>query len=125
MSLDVTLSSSLNGSSSAYPQQVITFTCVTRGSSILAWSSDEYIGPGGALLTFVAFDPLGTTTASFINPDTAAVLVSSSNENGEIVLESTLQITVSSLFPTSSVACHNVDGGAVSSFTFHIPGEQN
>ena len=121
MSVDVTLSSSLNGTSTAYPQQVITFTCITRRSSVLSWSSDDYIGLDGALLTFLAFEPIGTTKSS-INSDTVAMLVSNGNENGETVLESTLQITVSSQFPMSSVACHNTASGTVNSITFHIPG---
>ena len=46
---------------------MIIFTCVTRGSLVLSWSSDDYIGFDDALLTFLAFEPIGATKSS-INP---------------------------------------------------------
>lgn len=106
----------------AYPQQVINFTCVTRGSSVLAWSSDDYIGVG-VRLEFLSILSLGTTMQSFVNPGTVAILINVSMENGETVLESTLRITASSQFSSSSVSCHNISGG-INSTTFQIiPGE--
>ena len=94
---------------------------MTRGSPFLAWSSDDYIGDG-VLLQFSSFDPVGTTRV--VNSDTVAVLVDVSMESGVTVLESTLQLTVSSQFSSSSVACHTPFSGGISSTTFRvIPGE--
>ena len=93
-----------------------------RGSPVWAWSSDDYIGVG-VRLEFISIFPLGTTMQGFVNPDTVVILVNVGMENGEIVLESTLRITVSSPFSSSSVTCHNISGG-VNSTTFQIiPGE--
>ena len=122
ISSDVVLSSSLDGTSTAYPQQVINFTCVTRGSPVLAWSSDDYIGDG-VFLEFSSVVPVGTTLRA-VNSDTVAVLVDVSMESGVTVLESTLQITVSSQFSSSSVACLSPLGGISSTTSFRvIPGE--
>ena len=45
------LMSTSNGNP-VYREQEVTFTCTTRGSPTLAWSSDHYIGVG-SLLEFV------------------------------------------------------------------------
>ena len=117
---NIVLTSTLNGRSIAYPQEVVVFTCVTRGASVLAWSSDEFIGED-IQLQFTSLDRQG----SIIHGETAfASLVSVTIEN-EIVLKSTLQITASSQFPTSSVACRHIDGARINSITFSIAGEQS
>ena len=96
------------------------FTCVTRGSSILAWSSDEFIGDD-VQLEFTSLDAPGSTIHSGA---TFATLISITIEN-EVVLKSTLQITASSQFPTSSVACRHIDSGRINSTTFSVAGEQS
>ena len=54
---------------------VINFTCETRGSPIIAWSSDVYIGEGGAQLGFAAgANNPGDTRISSIIQDTVATL---------------------------------------------------
>ena len=113
------LSSSLNGRPTAYHQQTIRFMCETRGSDILGWSSEEYIGQG-ALLEFTFIDRPGSTQS---HGNAIATLVSITNESGQTVLMSTLQITVSSQFSTSSVICHNIGSGAVNSTTFNVASE--
>ena len=42
------------------PGEEVTFTCETRGSSVLAWSSDEYIGSSDTRLEIIIFDNVGT-----------------------------------------------------------------
>ena len=99
---------------------MITFTCETMGSQILAWSNDDYIGEG-IQLEFTFIDRQESTLSL---GNTIATLVSVKNESGQTVLTSTLQITVSSQFLTSSVTCHDIGSGAMNSTTFHVAGEK-
>ena len=117
----VVLTSSLSDRFVAYPEEIVTFTCITMGSSILAWESRDYIGDG-IQLEFISIDSPGLTQQS--GTTTFATLDSVTNDNGEIVLVSTLQITASSQFPTSSVACRHVDSGTLNSTTFNVASEQ-
>ena len=89
----------------------MTFTCETRGSPILAWTSNEYIERGGTQLEFATFNDVGDTRISPVNPNTIATLIAKFYENGIGVLRSTLRIRALSEFLNSSVNClHIVDG---------------
>ena len=118
VSSDVALSSSLDLRSTAYPQQTVVFTCVTNGSSILVWSSDDYIG-NQRDITFTIVDSPGLILHS---GTTVATLVSVTGDR-EVVLESTLEIIASSQFPMSSVACRDVDNGRINQTSFQVSGE--
>ena len=98
---------------------MVLFTCVTRDSPILAWSSDEYIGRG-VQLEFTSADQPESIMRSNINPDTIATLVAITIESNEVVLQSILRINASQ---TSSIACHHVGNGRVNITTFHVAGE--
>ena len=83
----------------------ITFTCVTRGSPIIAWFSEAFIGPGGTALTFVAMHHPERTLKTVFDSATVATLVRKYDDGGVQVLVSTLRIiaTAGSLIP--SVTC--------------------
>ena len=97
-----------------WPGEEVVFTCQTRGL-ILEWTSDDYIGESDiALEFFVYIDNLGdmkTTQSSSM-----AILTSVDH-----VMTSELRIRASSQFPTSTVACTNVNGTS-KNITFSVLG---
>ena len=102
------LSSNLTGEPLC-PGDIATFTCETRGSYILVWSSDEYIGSSGTQLEFLTIDIVGRVLVSPINPNTFATLISNTIEDGVRVLVSTLRIRALSQFLNSSVTCTSLN----------------
>ena len=102
------------------PGEIITLTCVTRGSPILAWTSDQYIEQGGTQLEFATFNNEGETRSSPINTDTVATLTRKAMENGQQVLESQLRITMLPSFPTFSVSCIHIGSGNTNETTFQL-----
>ena len=91
---------------------------MTRGSSIIAWSSIPFIGPGGAQIQFTQFHRVNAVERS---GDTVATLVDNRVEGGVQVLVSTLRVTPSSMYPVSSVTCINVDNdGRHNTTTFQV-----
>ena len=117
---DVTLSSTLT-IQLAYPDQVIIFTCTTRGSGILEWRSDEYIG--SSTLQILSLSSAPSSVVSRSNSDTVATRVSTTTENGVLVITSELQITASTLYPTSTIICGNSGDGSTRNITFQTAGE--
>ena len=111
------LSSTMREGQPVYSGQEIIFTCVTRGCSIIAWSCDEYIGPGGSQLEFGTINSPGDRETSQINSDTVATLVTI---NGTDVLISTLRIITSADFPSTSVICHDANRGTRNTSTFQL-----
>lgn len=119
----ISLTNTLNERSTAYNGQEITFTCTTRDSQILSWSSDDYIGRG-IQLEFIAVDRTSSSIQSTVNSNTTATLVSVNDDNGIVILESTLRIIASSRFPSSSINCHHIGSGQTNSSTIQVTGEQ-
>ena len=107
------LSSTLLEGQRACPGREVNFTCMTNGSLVMVWTSDEYIGINGAELEFTSADGVGSMMRSSTNPSTVATLVSI---NGTRVTESVLSITVLD-FPTASVTYSDV-GRGTSTITF-------
>ena len=107
---DVALNSTLNTTSSggffAYANVDIEFTCVTRGSMILEWHSDEYIGADGDRLQL--FSTVDRNATSTKEPTTFAVRVSvdTSPSDGPVIV-SKLHVTPFLQYPTASVTCTN------------------
>ena len=90
------------------PGDVIIFTCETTGSSILAWSSIEYIGDGGAQLDFTFDETEGRVSTSSINSDVIATLISASDQPR--MISSTLRIIALPGISSFSVTCiHRTD----------------
>ena len=94
----------------AYNNQEIFFTCLVRGSNILDWNSDEYIGQGGFPLQLLSFNGSNTNVSSTSRPSTYAVRRSVTTENGRLVIVSDLRIIASTQYPVATVSC-----GALSS----------
>ena len=117
--LTSTLHSTKYGVKFAYASENVTFTCVTRGSSLMAWSSDEYIGSDGLRLEFVSIERKGINRTAGL---AVATLVESSDNNGEITLVSQLRITIYSMYQISSITCHNIGIGTVNTTTFRMAG---
>ena len=117
--LNSTLHSTFYGVHFAYVGETVTFTCVTRGSNGIAWSSDEYIGSGGVRLEFIPIDMEGATQPV---GQTVATLVRVSYEDGEIILVTQLQISVESTFQTTSITCHSLGNDAVNTISFLTAG---
>ena len=82
------------------------FTCVTRGSSIIAWTSDEYFGVGRQL-EFSTADHIGETQKMF---GAVATLVNISDDGGVTVLKSRLEFSATAASTNPSVTCvHGAD----------------
>ena len=103
----------------AIPQLRVNFTCTTRGSDILEWLSDEYIGPGGDRLQILSGSSRNSATSNS-NPDTVATRISVTTENGKVVIMSILSIVVSAQYPTATITCSNSDRGIKQNITFKL-----
>ena len=102
---NVTISSTISPTHRVCPGEMITFNCVTRGSLITAWLSEEYIGAGGARVEFAAVD-IGESRQ--INQNTMAMLISAEIVNGTRILTSQLTIMAVSEYQNPSVTCLHV-----------------
>ena len=103
------LTSNLTIGNLAYNDQVIVFRCIIRGT-ILVWESDDYIGPvaDGRDLRLTFVDPPGHTESNQLVDSTVASLVSVTDVDGDIVIESELRILASLATSLSSaVTCTN------------------
>lgn len=104
----------------ACPGDEVIFVCQTMGSSVIAWTSEEYIGSGGTQIQFAAgvrstnIQQIGTTIAT---------LTGDRMENGLQVLTSTLRVNVSSMYPNPSVTCHDVGNGTSKTANFNVIGK--
>ena len=98
------------GVNTAYDRQEIIFTCNVRSTStILSWSSPEYIDDR---LQLASVDSPGHTESNPSNPTTFATLISATTDDeGVVVIVSQLQIMASSQYPfsESAVTCHAGD----------------
>ena len=103
------------------PGDEVTFTCETRGSPVIAWSSDEYIG-SNVQFEFFIVESVGTTHTSPANPNTVVTLINVTTENGVAILVSQLHIIVLSGFLTSSVTCIHLSLGQTNTIVFHVLG---
>ena len=117
VNLPIQLSSIPQNLSSVSRGQSLIFTCVTTGSTIIAWSSEEYLARGGTQLSFLSIDPLGTIMTSSISASFAN-LTMVDTANSDTVLESQLHIMNVSVM--SMVICYNNDQGVNASITFSV-----
>ena len=113
---------SLSGTPTGHvcPGEVITFTCVTNGSSSHAWRSDEYIGEGGIQLEFASYDSPGDIHSNpASSADTFATLIAVENRT----LQSQLHITVAADRSNFTIiSCMNVDADLVKNTSFQVLG---
>ncbi|MCG8621182.1 MAG: hypothetical protein MJE68_04145 [Proteobacteria bacterium] len=122
--LTSTLHSTLYDVQIAYVDEMIVFTCVVRGSDIMAWTSEEYIGTGGQQLPFAAAEPEGSVQRAIRNNQTVATLVTAVN-TGEVMIVSELRIRIMSTHPLASVQCisRGADIATVNSTSFQLAGK--
>jgi hypothetical protein len=115
VALNSTLTSELMGE----PSQIVLFTCISTGSGIINWYSDEYIGTDGLPLQIIA---VGNTTSvhSSSDPNTIASKINVTNVNGEVVIVSKLRIIISSRYYVATVSCDNGDRRSRQSITFSM-----
>ena len=99
----------------------VVFTCTVSDSTlpvlVIGWRSDEYIGPD-ALLQFTTDDMQGENRTSMINGNVTAILTRNTNDNGVLMVESTLRIVAT---VPSQVTCGVTNRVDVSS-TFSVSG---
>ena len=114
------LESTLSGDRFICSGEVVIFTCTTRGSPILEWFSEEYIGTGGDRLQILSGSNRNTSS---INPDAVATRISVTDDNGVIVIVSELRIIASISYPTATVSCSNGDPRLMQNTTFRIFGK--
>ena len=115
------LSNTLLNQRFAITQHRVNFTCTTRGSDILEWLSDEYIGPGGDRLQILSGSSRNSATSNS-NPDTIATRINVTIENEEVVIVSMLSIIVSAQYSMATITCSNSDRGIKQNITFEIFG---
>ena len=99
------------------PGGEVTITCETRGSPVIAWASDEYIG-SNIHIEFTTFGSVGDARFRPVNPNIVATLINNTIENGVAVLVSQLQIVALSGVLTSSVTCIHIYNGTRSTIMF-------
>lgn len=125
MAQEITTNALVNGSSIC-PGTRVSFTCETRGSFAIAWSSDEFIGTGNVQLLFAAgANVVGDNRRRNNAFDAEAVLDRNDDENGVQVLVSTLYITVLPNLPDGSVTCMHVGNGNTSSINIGVMGKKS
>ena len=89
----------------------------------MAWTSDQYIG-AGVRLSLSSAQGIGHTVTAIQNPQTVAMLVSTSIDAESVVtIVSELRIRVRSTYPIASVRCVNSGTNAVTSTSFFLPGK--
>ena len=116
----ITLTSTISAGEIICPGEEILFICETRGSSTIAWTSDEYID---GRLEFSTGVSLNDTRQGFIDPNTIATFVNSTVEGGTTrVLVSQLRIIVSSISSTPSVTCIHGRDDIPETFAFQVLG---
>jgi hypothetical protein len=101
------------------PGEEVLITCETRGSEIIAWTSEEYIERGGTQLEFATFNNVGDIRISPVNPNTVANLTKNNIDNDVQVLWSQLHIRAS---VDSTVTCIQVGNGMSTSIRIQILG---
>ena len=96
------------------------FFCQINNSSVLAWSSEEYVHD---LLSFTVRDIPGLTRMDPEFMDTVGRYNGSENDNGTVISgRSLLIIKPRADTPNATITCHNEDNGCSSSITFRLLG---
>ena len=105
-----------------FVSQPITISCMTSGTQLLAWESNEYIGLSGQL-AFGSENMEGMRINSEIMNHTFAILTRIVTESTEVQLESQLHLIVTPQHRTFTIICRNVDQNLADNVTFHTSGE--
>ena len=117
----IQFTSTLNGQL-AHRGDNITFTCTTKGSSLLVWNSIEYISSSLGRIVFSSDQTIGTLSTP--NGYTSAQLTNVyEDENGRRVIESQLTIIVQRTIQHFSITCQNVGSGLNETIFFKLSGK--
>jgi hypothetical protein len=101
---DILVTSNISISETVCPGNIVVFTCTTRGSAVISWTGDDYVGDQ---ISFTTANMVGDTRQGSANPNTIAKLINNTLD-GTPVLVSQLQINVSTVSSNQSVVCiHN------------------
>jgi hypothetical protein len=118
---EVKLSSTLIQGKYALPCQHVMFICETRGTEVMKWSSEHYIGVGG---DFIEVSSLGEgRNQTRLRGKTIATRIEVYSDNGITVIVSQLHIIASEDFPISSVTCRINTRGPSDTIQFNITGK--
>ncbi len=105
--LQIMVTSNISTSEVVCPGNIVVFTCTTRGSAVISWTGDDYVGDQ---IGFNAANMIGDKRQGSANPNTIATLINNTLD-GTPVLVSQLQINVLTVSSNQSVVCiHNSDG---------------
>ena len=116
---EVQISSTIPNGRIVHRGDIVTFTCIVRGSSSLAWSSPQYIGENDR----VEFSVVSVTRINVPNEFVRAELVHVSTEPVN-ELTSTLRIEVQPSFNMLNVTCHSIGNDQSASRNFEFSGMQ-
>ena len=118
----ITLTSTVSREEIVCPGEEVIFTCITRESAIIIWMSTtmSYIGDQ---IEFTTENMVNETRRSSIDSNTVATLVKNIIENGTQVLESQLQIVMSSVSLNPSITCIHGSNNIPVTSIFHVLGE--
>ena len=106
----------------AKPNQPLVFTCVTRGSGILEWKSNEYIGTG-SVLQLLSINCVGRNVSSSNNL-AVGTCKNVAFDDGTEIIESELYIVASLWFPVSTITCRNNGVGTSEEISFNTTGKE-
>ena len=115
------LNSTLSDELVADPHEIVIFTCESRSAGILEWFSDEYIGTNGVRLQILSAGDT-TTVPSNTDPNTVAIRINVTYDNGVLVILSELRIITSSSYPVATVTC--AANGERQNITFRVISKQ-
>lgn len=100
------------------PGDIVVFTCTTRGSAIISWTGDDYVGDQ---IGFNTANRIGDTRQGSTDPNTIATLINNTFD-GTPVLVSQLQINVSTISSNQSVICIHNSNGIRETVAFQVTG---
>ena len=98
---------------------IVIFTCTTRGSAIISWTGNDYVGDQ---IGFNTANAVGDTRQGSADPNTIATLINNTIDDGTPFLVSQLQITVSAISSNQSVICIHNSNGIRETVTFQVIG---
>ena len=117
---DVKLTSTLIQGRYALSGQRVTFTCEARGTEVMEWFSEDYIGIGGDFIEIFSRDEGSNQTR--LRGMTVATRIGVYDDNGITVIVSQLHIIASDQFPMSSVTCRINGRGPNETISFNTTG---
>ena len=86
----------------------------------MAWTSDEYIGPG-LRLPLVSVQSIGHEVRAVGNEQTVAAIVNTTTDI-DVIIVSELRIRINSSYPVASVRCVNSGANTETSISFLLAG---